>query len=730
MRRHTRMALLALTVSWTCLAPRAHAAPEATVELSSQAAQRALAVSGTAPTINAPPTQTNAEGQTITLTATAMDADGGDLLTISESGGPPSLTFHHTPSVSPATATLSGTLGAGDIGSWSIVWSVTDGTFVTNTTTDLTVTEQHPPVLTAPSSISSAVAMDISFGVTASDPDNEPIDTFTASGLPSGATFVVNAFHTSGEFDWAPVTGQEGDYTVTFNATGGGLTGSASTAIHVATQDHPPVITAPASVSGFVNALLTISVTCSDPDGDTITDLSLSGVQMGPPPAGITFTANASNTAGQVQWTPTSAYKGDIQINATSGALNTSSFVVIRVVITDRPPVVTAPQTVSGAEGTPISFTVTASDPDGQTINSLMASGAPFGATFVPNGSNSSGVFNWTPGFTQSGTYPITFSATNTFTGTAVTMITIANVNRAPVADAGGPYTGVQGVAVAFNGTGSSDPDGDPLTYAWDFGDGGSATGATPSHTYAAGGTYHVALTVTDNGSPALTNTATTTATITSVFDARVFTSGGNKTIRLSSGKPTWCAEIEPIGSDFAVEDINLGSIILVFGSNHISALGGKTSLATDSDKNGVLEIEACFPKEGLRTLFAGLSGRNTVTVQVQGSLMNGAQFTGSLSVDVVSGGSLAASLSPNPFNPAAVLTFKTEKPGPVSVRLYDMNGRLIRTLLDVSDASAGYHDVRIDGHSDAGGHLSSGVYFYRIETAEGSVVGRATILK
>jgi hypothetical protein len=49
-----------------------------------------------------------------------------------------------------------------------------------------------------------------------------------------------------------------------------------------------------------------------------------------------------------------------------------------------------------------------------------------------------------------------------------------------------------------FNGTGSSDDEGQIASYAWDFGDGVVASGATVSHTYAAGDTYEVTLTVTD----------------------------------------------------------------------------------------------------------------------------------------------------------------------------------------------------------------------------------------
>lgn len=87
--------------------------------------------------------------------------------------------------------------------------------------------------------------------------------------------------------------------------------------------------------------------------------------------------------------------------------------------------------------------------------------------------------------------------------------ITEPVVNLAPIADPGSPYTGQPGIAVQFDGTGSSDPNGDALTYAWEFGDGAMGSGATPTHTYAADGTYTVTLTVNDGqlGSTPVTTT-------------------------------------------------------------------------------------------------------------------------------------------------------------------------------------------------------------------------------
>ncbi len=73
--------------------------------------------------------------------------------------------------------------------------------------------------------------------------------------------------------------------------------------------------------------------------------------------------------------------------------------------------------------------------------------------------------------------------------------------NRPPVAQATAlPQGGLTPLAVSFSSAGSFDPDGGPLTYAWNFGDGGSSQQQDPAHVYHANGTYKAQLTVTDSG--------------------------------------------------------------------------------------------------------------------------------------------------------------------------------------------------------------------------------------
>jgi hypothetical protein len=90
----------------------------------------------------------------------------------------------------------------------------------------------------------------------------------------------------------------------------------------------------------------------------------------------------------------------------------------------------------------------------------------------------------------------------------------------------------------------------------------------------------------------------------------------------------------------------------------------------------------------------------------------------------------LSVSVAPNPLNPSGVLSFRTSSAGRVKVAVFDAKGRIVRVLMDTPAVPAGSHTVSVDGRGDRGQVLASGIYFYRIEAAEGSAAGRIAILK
>jgi len=73
----------------------------------------------------------------------------------------------------------------------------------------------------------------------------------------------------------------------------------------------------------------------------------------------------------------------------------------------------------------------------------------------------------------------------------------------------------------------------------------------------------------------------------------------------------------------------------------------------------------------------------------------------------------------PNPMNPAAKISFSVAKSGKVSLRIFDVSGRLVRTLVDENKlASPKPYEIIWDGTNDQGETVSSGVFFYQLETA------------
>ena len=84
----------------------------------------------------------------------------------------------------------------------------------------------------------------------------------------------------------------------------------------------------------------------------------------------------------------------------------------------------------------------------------------------------------------------------------------------------------------------------------------------------------------------------------------------------------------------------------------------------------------------------------------------------------------------PNPFNPSTVIRFGLSSRRRVTVRIFDVRGRLVETLLDQVRGPGIYDDVRWDGTNAAGEKVASGVYFYRMRAGSYSAMKKMVLLR
>ena len=96
----------------------------------------------------------------------------------------------------------------------------------------------------------------------------------------------------------------------------------------------------------------------------------------------------------------------------------------------------------------------------------------------------------------------------------------------------------------------------------------------------------------------------------------------------------------------------------------------------------------------------------------------------------VVQAGPERDGVAPNPFGSRAQLSFSLSRPGPVSVRVFDLSGRLVRRLLDQAPLAAGRNVIALDARGDDGASLRGGLYFYEVRTTESTRTGRFVIVR
>lgn len=207
--------------------------------------------------------------------------------------------------------------------------------------------------------------------------------------------------------------------------------------------------------------------------------------------------------------------------------------------------------------------------------------------------------------------------------------------NQPPVADPDGPYAGASGSPISFDGTGSSDPDGDPLTYHWDFGDGSTGTGVDPIHTYAAAGIYDVSLTVTDSGG--LSDTAMTHIDVFTNQPVVVDIKPGSYPNSINL-KDQGVLPVAILGISIDVSTIDLSKPIILGGTVVTSRGPAKApKLAVsfeDVDGDGLMDLVAFFRVQDLVT--SGALDETTTELMLEAETTGGVPIQGTDTVNIV----------------------------------------------------------------------------------------------
>ena len=266
------------------------------------------------------------------------------------------------------------------------------------------------------------------------------------------------------------------------------------------------------TVSTNEDTPLNITLTGSDPDGDPLT------YQVVASPSNGLLSGSAPN----LTYTPNLNYNGpdSFSFKANDGQADSNiAIVTITVNPVNDPPVANA-QTVTTAEDTPESITLTANDADGDSLTYAVVINPTHGTLSgtAPN-------LTYTPNLKYNGPDSFTFKANDGLvdSNVATVLITVTAVNNAPVADSQGVTT-AEDTPTTITLT-ASDSDNDPLSYSVVAGPAnGILSGTAPNLTYTPNLNYNGpdSFTFKANDGQTDSNVATVTITVTSVNDPPV----------------------------------------------------------------------------------------------------------------------------------------------------------------------------------------------------------------
>ena len=428
-------------------------------------------------------------GATVTVTFSATDPDG-TIASFTVNWGDTT-----TPDTLPGTAT-SDTHMYTSPGGFTITVTATDNSGSTGQATG-SVTIQTPvgvPTVTVnsptPNPANTGATVTVTFTVTS---------TVTVTGLTvNWGDGTINALVVSATSDThiyaSTGTAKSQTFTITVTATNSAGPGSGATT--EAVNDRPPTVTVSTVLPNPANTgqMVTATFSTADPDG-TISSI---GVNWGDNTAPDTLAGTATsdthiyNSGGSFTITIIATDNSGSAGQGT-GSITVNVPVGIPTVAVNAP----TPNPADTGATVTVTFTVTST----ATVTGITVNWGD-GTTNTLTGSATSDTHIYAnTGTAKSQIFTITVTATNSAgPGSGTTTETIND--RPPVASfTFTPASPSAGQAVNFDASASTDPDGTIVSYAWNFGDGTTGTGATPTHVYNPTSTqsFTVMLSVTDS---------------------------------------------------------------------------------------------------------------------------------------------------------------------------------------------------------------------------------------